>query len=1025
MRIWTHRLGAAAAAAAAFVLASTVHAETSGQQCEYAITADPPLAPASGGPGSFLVSTGAACAWTVSAFTRAVDPATFAASQTPAVWVHLTVVSGIGPASVGYTVDRNAASATRSAYIGFTDTATSGPAFDVFGFEAKVILAQTGAAPASVAPWGVGDVIAGLGSAFSDRGTYRAFTPSGQGAVVNGPDLHDAFASTPVGEFGGVTTGCVVDPAGTHDLWTTSWDGLRIGRFNGATHQLTATLDLSPASLASVQRRTGTVPVPQTSSNVDGFVQADISYSEQIALGPNGEFYVGTSSYAAADHGLGYAYLLKFARNDDGAIPGCGAAGPCLLDWWRVDAGAELPAGQSPQGAHAAWTKAWKAGYSSLPAGTHVERLAAAEAAVAALVSTVSYHPNAASGQAWPSTAGVDGIDLSSDGKVFYTSEDNYIRRFDPATGDQLPALLITSADAPYAPTPGKAYGFRILPDGLGHADGGAGFIIAMSTGVRRLAATGRGLKPAGDVEVEYAPPGGWSVGRPFSLDLAPDAQSFWVATTQEDSSAPTSAGGKVYRFHIATRRLLNAFNPATSGDADVQGVCVRLEYVAGVNQCNVTGADGRGVLVNGAPQATVCRRAAVCGPITGLDERGEPNPDCYAPGESVLTLQPRSNFEGDAVDLDLRPLTAGYRIKSVRGLPPGLAPLVTAGGVVTGIRGTVSYNTCDKAAEDLERLDDPSAPCGAPFMVDVQAWEGAQTSFPWSVYFRNAPPTIAPHANVNARPLEPLTVATPAFDADVDDALLFRARARVWDAAARAWIPGISIDDYGLALTMSRAWPSAAGALAVGGRPTGYPRTAPSYPTVFEITIDVFDCNAAKSASFTPATDLDAACFHHAATTFTVTVAAPNRAPVCTAASAAPALIWPPNHKFVPFRIQGVTDPDGDPIAIRIARITQDQPVDGTGDGRTAFDAIGVGTATASVRAERTGNLRVPEDGRLYQADFTATDGKGGSCTGSVFLGVPHDQGQHSLPRDNGCRWDSTTGAPLAACAWSADWKR
>src|SRR5262249_21960295 len=144
------------------------------------------------------------------------------------------------------------------------------------------------------------------------------------------------------------------------------------------------------------------------------------------------------------------------------------------------------------------------------------------------------------------------------------------------------------------------------------------------------------------------------------------------------------------------------------------------------------------------------------------------------------------------------------------------------------------------------------------------------------------------------------------------------------------------------------------------------------------------------------------------------------NHSPVCTGASASPNLLWPPNHKLVTFSILGVTDADRDALTITINRITQDQPSNGTGDGNTPFDATGVGTSVAAVRAERTGNLRVPDDGRLYQIDFTASDGKpGGTCTGTVYIGVRHDQGQHNLPADTQCRWDSTTGAQLGPCAW------
>jgi hypothetical protein len=144
------------------------------------------------------------------------------------------------------------------------------------------------------------------------------------------------------------------------------------------------------------------------------------------------------------------------------------------------------------------------------------------------------------------------------------------------------------------------------------------------------------------------------------------------------------------------------------------------------------------------------------------------------------------------------------------------------------------------------------------------------------------------------------------------------------------------------------------------------------------------------------------------------------NRAPVCSVASVTPGLLWPPNHNLVPFSIQNVTDADGDALTIVIASITQDQPVNDKGDGDTGFDATGVGTSHGAVRAERTGHLRVPGDGRLYQVNFTASDGQpDGTCGGTVFVGVPHDQGQRDLPTDNGCRWNSVTGQQLGPCAW------
>ena len=132
------------------------------------------------------------------------------------------------------------------------------------------------------------------------------------------------------------------------------------------------------------------------------------------------------------------------------------------------------------------------------------------------------------------------------------------------------------------------------------------------------------------------------------------------------------------------------------------------------------------------------------------------------------------------------------------------------------------------------------------------------------------------------------------------------------------------------------------------------------------------------------------------------------NRPPDCTTAAADNATLWPPNHKFVPVGIQGVTDPDGDPVVITIDSISQDEPVDGRGDGRFAPDGAGVGTDTASVRAERSGSKKVPGNGRVYHIDFTADDGQGGSCSGEVEVAVPHNR--NAAVVDDGAVFDSTT---------------
>jgi cysteine-rich repeat protein len=182
------------------------------------------------------------------------------------------------------------------------------------------------------------------------------------------------------------------------------------------------------------------------------------------------------------------------------------------------------------------------------------------------------------------------------------------------------------------------------------------------------------------------------------------------------------------------------------------------------------------------------------------------------------------------------------------------------------------------------------------------------------------------------------------------------------------------------------------------------------------------------------------------------------NAAPDCSAATVDPDHIWPPNHKFVPLSIGGVVEPDGDPTTITIVGITQDEPVissfagafarhsepgdrhednedtdeddeedteedeadsedDETDDDPakpgTCPDAAGIGTSTASVRAERDEN----GDGRVYHVTFRADDGRGGQCTGTVTVCVPHDMGAGATCVDQGPLTSSTPRECPAAC--------
>ena len=136
--------------------------------------------------------------------------------------------------------------------------------------------------------------------------------------------------------------------------------------------------------------------------------------------------------------------------------------------------------------------------------------------------------------------------------------------------------------------------------------------------------------------------------------------------------------------------------------------------------------------------------------------------------------------------------------------------------------------------------------------------------------------------------------------------------------------------------------------------------------------------------------------------------VAPVNQPPDCSAAAPSISEIWPPNHKMVGVDVLGVTDPEGAPVSVVITGITQDEPVNGLGDGDASPDGAGVGTDKAQVRAERAGKPKVPGNGRVYHIHFEASDGMA-VCSGVAKVGVPHDQRPGHVIVDGGELYDST----------------
>jgi hypothetical protein len=126
-----------------------------------------------------------------------------------------------------------------------------------------------------------------------------------------------------------------------------------------------------------------------------------------------------------------------------------------------------------------------------------------------------------------------------------------------------------------------------------------------------------------------------------------------------------------------------------------------------------------------------------------------------------------------------------------------------------------------------------------------------------------------------------------------------------------------------------------------------------------------------------------------------------------CAAVRARPGTLWPPDHQLVPVVL--MTTALDTPATVTILGVTQDEPIEGTGDGDTAPDAEGIQGNRVQLRAERAGG----GNGRFYHIGFRAERGAE-SCVGQVPVVVPPNLGRLTRPVDDGPRFDSATGASL-----------
>lgn len=111
---------------------------------------------------------------------------------------------------------------------------------------------------------------------------------------------------------------------------------------------------------------------------------------------------------------------------------------------------------------------------------------------------------------------------------------------------------------------------------------------------------------------------------------------------------------------------------------------------------------------------------------------------------------------------------------------------------------------------------------------------------------------------------------------------------------------------------------------------------------------------------------------------------------PVIGEILARPGVLWPPNHKMIPVTVAVVaTDDSGIAPVCHVAGVSSNEPVLGSGDGRTAPDWQITGPLRLNLRAERSGR----GEARVYTLPIECQDQAGNTAMGTAAIVVPHDQ--------------------------------
>ena len=121
---------------------------------------------------------------------------------------------------------------------------------------------------------------------------------------------------------------------------------------------------------------------------------------------------------------------------------------------------------------------------------------------------------------------------------------------------------------------------------------------------------------------------------------------------------------------------------------------------------------------------------------------------------------------------------------------------------------------------------------------------------------------------------------------------------------------------------------------------------------------------------------------------------------PQLTHLSAAPNVLWPPNHQMVPIRIHATAIDNCGPTSCRVVSVRSNESERSPGRQTREADWQIIGDLTVNLRAERSG-----QGSRIYTIVVECEDVSGNKSLRSVAVTVPHDRARRMNPSPGSLR--------------------